>query len=65
MAASAEHETRAPLRAHPSAASSYRHFTRNCPIRHRLLRPAPDSAPRPSNASPPAGEQAGPRTRSL
>jgi hypothetical protein len=46
MAASARHETRALLRAHLSAASSYRHLTRHCPICHRLLRLAMDSAPR-------------------
>lgn len=38
MAASARHKTRALLRAHLSAASSYRHLTRHCPICHRLLR---------------------------
>lgn len=38
MAASARHETRALLRAHLSAASSYRHLTHHCPICHRLLR---------------------------
>ncbi|WP_438948526.1 DUF6274 family protein [Streptomyces atratus] len=38
MAASTGHETRALLRAHPAAASGYRHLTRHCPIRHRLLR---------------------------
>ncbi|MFJ7042372.1 hypothetical protein CTU88_17655 [Streptomyces sp. JV178] len=43
MAASARHETRALLRAHLSAASSYRHFTRHCPICHRLLRLATDT----------------------
>ncbi len=46
MAASTRHETRALLRAHLSAASSYRHLTRHCPICHRLLRLAMDSAPR-------------------
>ncbi|WP_416986706.1 DUF6274 family protein [Streptomyces sp. T028] len=46
MAASARHETRALLRAHLSAASSYRHLTRHCPICHRLLRLAMDGAPR-------------------
>ncbi|MBM7091561.1 DUF6274 family protein [Streptomyces sp. NPDC055058] len=46
MAASARHETRALLRAHLSAASGYRHITRHCPICHRLLRLAMDSAPR-------------------
>ncbi|KUM75382.1 DUF6274 family protein [Streptomyces griseorubiginosus] len=45
MAASVRHETRALLRAHLSAASSYRHLTRHCPICHRLLRLAMDSAP--------------------
>ncbi len=38
MAASVRHETRALLRAHLSAASSYGHLTRHCPICHRLLR---------------------------
>ncbi|MFE6161102.1 DUF6274 family protein [Streptomyces sp. NPDC056486] len=37
-AASARHETRALLRAHLSAAMSYRHVTRHCPICHRLER---------------------------
>ncbi|MFE2044678.1 DUF6274 family protein [Streptomyces sp. NPDC059477] len=45
MAASARHETRALLRAHLSAASSYRHLTRHCPICHRLLRLAMDGTP--------------------
>jgi hypothetical protein len=45
MAASVRHETRALLRAHLSAASSYRHLTRHCPICHRLLRLAMASAP--------------------
>ncbi|WP_460067427.1 DUF6274 family protein [Streptomyces sp. YKOK-I1] len=45
MAASARHETRALLRAHLSAASSYGHLTRHCPICHRLLRLAMDGAP--------------------
>ncbi|MFV0135015.1 DUF6274 family protein [Streptomyces sp. HMX87] len=46
--ASARHETRALLRAHLSAASSYRHLMRHCPICHRLLRLALDSpAPQP------------------
>ncbi|MFD4632298.1 DUF6274 family protein [Streptomyces sp. NPDC058284] len=35
---SARHETRALLRAHLAAATSYRHLTRHCPICHRLLR---------------------------
>jgi hypothetical protein len=46
MAASARHETRALLRAHLAAAASYRHLTRHCPICHRLLRLAMESAPR-------------------
>ncbi|WSQ10243.1 DUF6274 family protein [Streptomyces sp. NBC_01231] len=54
MAASARHETRALLRAHLSAASSYRHLTRHCPICHRLLRLAMDSAP---PTAPPATQQ--------
>ena len=43
MAASVRHETRALLRAHLSAASSYGHLTRHCPICHHLLRLALDS----------------------
>ncbi|QCD56812.1 DUF6274 family protein [Streptomyces hawaiiensis] len=50
MAASARHETRALLRAHLSAASSYRHLTRHCPICHHLLRLAMESAPRAAQA---------------
>ncbi|MFD5162603.1 DUF6274 family protein [Streptomyces hawaiiensis] len=50
MAASARHETRALLRAHLSAASSYRHLTRHCPICHRLLRLAMESTPRAAQA---------------
>ena len=50
MAASARHETRALLRAHLSAASSYRHLTRHCPICHHLLRLAMDGAPRGAQA---------------
>ncbi|MEU0332097.1 DUF6274 family protein [Streptomyces sp. NPDC006193] len=45
MTASARHETRALLRAHLSAASSYRHLTRGCPVCHRLLRLAMDAGP--------------------
>ncbi|MGW0826185.1 DUF6274 family protein [Streptomyces sp. NPDC002845] len=44
MTASARHETRALLRAHLSAASSYRHLTRHCPICHQLLRLAMEPA---------------------
>ncbi|MER7408175.1 DUF6274 family protein [Streptomyces sp. NPDC000070] len=54
MAASARHETRALLRAHLAAASSYRHLTRHCPICHHLLRLAMESAqsaPRTARAS--------------
>ncbi|MCF3122922.1 hypothetical protein IPZ68_24930 [Streptomyces arenae] len=36
--ASVRHETRALLRAHLAAATSYRHLTRHCPICHQLLR---------------------------
>ncbi|MEU1274706.1 DUF6274 family protein [Streptomyces sp. NPDC005799] len=50
MAASVRHETRALLRAHLSAASSYGHLTRHCPICHHLLRLAMDSAPRAAEA---------------
>lgn len=52
MASSVRHETRALLRAHLAAASSYRHVTRHCPVCHRLLRlvmeasPLPDDVPR-------------------
>ncbi|MFD3731424.1 DUF6274 family protein [Streptomyces sp. NPDC058632] len=46
MPASARHETRALLRAHLSAASSFGHHTRHCPVCHRLLRLVMDSAPR-------------------
>ena len=51
MAASTRHETRALLRAHLSAASSYRHLTHHCPICHRLLRLAMDGAPRAAQAA--------------
>ncbi|MFJ9381046.1 DUF6274 family protein [Streptomyces sp. NPDC101455] len=47
MAASVRHETRALLRAHLSAASSYRHATRHCSICHRLLRLTMDAPPAP------------------
>ncbi|MGY3202682.1 DUF6274 family protein [Streptomyces sp. TE5632] len=53
MAASARHETRALLRAHLSAASSFGgHLTRHCPVCHRLLRLAMDSAPHDSTPRP-------------
>ncbi|PWI12324.1 hypothetical protein DIZ27_01735 [Streptomyces sp. NWU339] len=46
MTASARHETQALLRAHLLAASSFGgHLTRHCPVCHRLLRLAMDSAP--------------------
>ncbi|MFF7377922.1 DUF6274 family protein [Streptomyces massasporeus] len=45
MATATRHETRALLRAHLSASSSYRHLTRHCPICHRLLRLAMESGP--------------------
>ncbi|MFJ8095837.1 DUF6274 family protein [Streptomyces griseofuscus] len=38
MRTSVRHETRALLRAHLAAASSYRHLTRHCLVCHRLLR---------------------------
>ncbi|MEU4656786.1 DUF6274 family protein [Streptomyces sp. NPDC023723] len=47
MAALVRHEIRALLRAHLAAASSYGHLTRHCPVCHRLLRLAMDSAPQP------------------
>ncbi|MFB7593233.1 DUF6274 family protein [Streptomyces sp. NPDC056160] len=50
MAASARHETRALLRAHLAAASSYGHLTSRCPACHRLLRLAMESTPRPAAA---------------
>ncbi|MFF7488530.1 DUF6274 family protein [Streptomyces luteogriseus] len=56
MAAATRHETRALLRAHLSAASSYRHLTRHCPICHRLLRLAMESAPSAPEVVAPVGE---------
>ncbi|MEU1667210.1 DUF6274 family protein [Streptomyces sparsogenes] len=50
MTTSARHETRALLRAHLAAAAGYRHFTRHCPICHRLLRLAMDSGAMDSGA---------------
>ncbi|MER6166378.1 DUF6274 family protein [Streptomyces violaceorubidus] len=55
MATSVRHETRALLRAHLSAASSYGHVTRHCPICHRLLRLVLDA---PASQSP-TGRQEG------
>ncbi|MFF9315928.1 DUF6274 family protein [Streptomyces sp. NPDC014748] len=57
MAASARHETRALLRAHLAAASSYRHFTYRCPVCHHLLRLALDSAPGTAPDAPEAASQ--------
>ncbi|GGY11688.1 DUF6274 family protein [Streptomyces anandii] len=54
MAASARHETRALLRAHLAAASSYRHLTRHCPVCRHLLRLAMDSPPRTAPTAPTA-----------
>ncbi|MET7361910.1 DUF6274 family protein [Streptomyces sp. NPDC005562] len=57
---SARHETRALLRAHLAAATSYRHVTRHCPICHRLLRLALEPS-QPSQPSQPAqGEREAP-----
>ncbi|WP_030750407.1 DUF6274 family protein [Streptomyces sp. NRRL S-31] len=61
MAASVRHETRALLRAHLSAASSYRHFTRHCPVCHRLLRLAMDAGPRGREAGQEAVTEESPR----
>ncbi|WP_181803526.1 DUF6274 family protein [Streptomyces shenzhenensis] len=60
MAASVRHETRALLRAHLAAASSYRHLTRHCPVCHRLLRLAMDATPRPLETPEEAVEDEGP-----
>ncbi|MCS0601563.1 DUF6274 family protein [Streptomyces sp. LP11] len=62
MAASARHETRALLRAHLSAASSYRHVTRHCPVCHRLLRLALDAPARPREPDADAMEDESPRS---
>ncbi|MFJ6986264.1 MULTISPECIES: DUF6274 family protein [unclassified Streptomyces] len=52
MTVPAVHETRALLRAHLSAASSYRHLTRHCQVCLRLerlvLEAPPDEAERPA-----------------
>ncbi|MGJ5754808.1 hypothetical protein FB563_3000 [Streptomyces puniciscabiei] len=61
MAASVRHETRALLRAHLAAASSYRHLTRHCPICHHLLRLAMDAGPRVPEAGDGEGEEQRPR----
>ncbi|WP_406726665.1 DUF6274 family protein [Streptomyces sp. GD-15H] len=55
MAASARHETRALLRAHLSAASSFGgHLTHHCPVCRRLLRLVMDFAPHPATHTEPA-----------
>ncbi|MFH9401539.1 DUF6274 family protein [Streptomyces sp. NPDC017638] len=46
MTTSVRHETRALLRAHLAAATSYRHLTRHCPVCHHLLRLAMAADPR-------------------
>ncbi|MFF9122316.1 DUF6274 family protein [Streptomyces sp. NPDC014889] len=55
MAASARHETRALLRAHLAAASSYRHLTGRCAVCRHLLRLEMAGAPRTAS-----GAQEGP-----
>ncbi|MFD4557820.1 DUF6274 family protein [Streptomyces sp. NPDC058469] len=60
MAVSVRHETRALLRAHLSAASSYRHVTRHCAICHRLLRLAMDSPPPWESREPQDDPESGP-----
>ncbi|MEU6670578.1 DUF6274 family protein [Streptomyces sp. NPDC046727] len=62
MAASVRHETRALLRAHLSAASSYGHLTRHCPICHHLLRLAMDAGSRGQEADEEPVEGESPRT---
>ncbi|WP_433451237.1 DUF6274 family protein [Streptomyces sp. CA-142005] len=62
MAASVRHETRALLRAHLSAASSYRHLTRHCPVCHHLLRLAMDAGPLDPEASDEEAEDETPRS---
>ncbi|MGV9905688.1 DUF6274 family protein [Streptomyces sp. NPDC003388] len=57
MAASARHETRALLRAHLAAASSYGHLTRHCPVCHRLLRLVMDAGPCPADSDGERGEE--------
>ncbi|MEU3346205.1 DUF6274 family protein [Streptomyces sp. NPDC006700] len=52
MAASARHETRALLRAHLAAASSYRHLTRRCAVCHQLQRLEMAGAPRTASGAP-------------
>ncbi|GAA3103019.1 DUF6274 family protein [Streptomyces echinatus] len=61
MAASVRHETRALLRAHLSAASSYRHLTRRCPVCRHLLRLAMDAGPHGQEPEQEAMEDESPR----
>ncbi|WP_225826798.1 DUF6274 family protein [Streptomyces naphthomycinicus] len=61
MAASVRHETRALLRAHLAAASSYGHLTRHCPICHHLLRLAMDAGSRGQEAEQETVEEESPR----
>ncbi|WP_330458656.1 DUF6274 family protein [Streptomyces sp. NBC_00820] len=61
MAASVRHETRALLRAHLSAASSYRHATRHCRVCHQLLRLAMDAGPYVQDAGEEVAEDEGSR----
>ncbi|MEU2792546.1 DUF6274 family protein [Streptomyces sp. NPDC007100] len=56
MPTAARHEIRALLRAHLSAATGYRHFTRHCPVCARLLRLAME--PRGRAAGAPGGDSA-------
>jgi len=65
MTAPVRHETRALLRAHLSAASSYRHLTRHCPICHRLLKLAMDGAPWGAQAPEGATEGESPSPRDI
>ncbi|POX39760.1 hypothetical protein C3486_16720 [Streptomyces sp. Ru73] len=74
MAASERHATAALLRAHLSAAASFRHATRRCPVCLRLLLLALDRTPEPpqtkivstgpSAAAPAAALSSSPRTAS-
>ncbi|MFD5266946.1 DUF6274 family protein [Streptomyces sp. NPDC058335] len=59
MTASAAHETRALLRAHLSAASSYRHLTRHCPVCRRLQRLVTDGAAQAAEETTGAPREAG------
>ena len=64
MTTTAKHEIRALLRAHLAAAAGYRHFTRHCPVCHRLLRlamePAPPVEPVEPTPAGPSAEEASP-----